>query len=232
MINAAGWVRVDEAEAEPHGCYLANRDGAIALADQCSALGIPTVNFSSDLVFDGAKSSPYLEEDAVAPLGVYGLSKGGAEARILALDGAHLVIRTAAFFSPEDPHNFAYQAVTRLLAGERFGASAEHVVSPTYVPHLCDAVLDLLIDGATGLWHLAGDTPMSWYDFARRLAECCELDGGLIERVSPEMLGWVAERPLYAALGTSRGRRMPRLDVAIEQFRHRLPQLQRSPIRL
>lgn len=225
VINAAGWVRVDDAEAEAQACARVNVQGAVDLARLCEERGIPTVSFSSDLVFDGAKQSPYLETDEVAPLGVYGASKALADRRLLELDGVHLVIRTAAFFSPDDPHNFAVKLVTHLLTGARFGASDRHIVSPTYVPHLCDAVLDLLIDGATGLWHLAGDRALSWHAFALEIASRCGLRLELIETAQGETLGWVSERPAYAALASKRGLALPGLDAAIDQFCGTLPAL-------
>ncbi|MDF7773645.1 family 1 glycosylhydrolase [Sphingomonas sp. AOB5] len=227
VINAAGWVRVDDAERDPQGCSAANLKGAVDLARHCDDREISTVSFSSDLVFDGAKQSPYLEGDPPAPLGVYGASKALADRLILELAGSHLVIRTAAFFSPLDAHNFAMQVATRLLAGERFAASDQHIVSPTFVPHLCDSVLDLLIDGASGLRHVAGGTALSWYDFAERIADRCGLPRGLLDRALAEDLGWVAERPRHAALATAHGTQMPSLDVALDQFRDHL--LRASP---
>jgi dTDP-4-dehydrorhamnose reductase len=221
-INAAGWVRVDDAEGDPQGCYKVNLEGAVEFARLSARRGIPTVSFSSDLVFDGSKRSPYMENDAVAPLGIYGASKALADSRILELEGSHLIVRTAAFFSPDDPHNFAMQLAARLLEGEGFAASDRHVVTPTYVPHLCDSVLDLLIDGAAGLWHVSSGGALSWYDFAERIVDRCGLRHGLLGRGSAEALGWIARRPLYAALGTSRGLEMPNLDAAIDQFRDRL----------
>lgn len=223
VINAAGWVRVDDAESDPQACGRVNLEGAVGLARLCEDRNIPTVSFSSDLVFDGAKGSPYLEDDMPRPLGIYGASKALADRRIMELEGSHLVVRTAAFFSPDDPHNFAVQLAARLLRGERFAASDRHVVSPTYVPHLCDSVLDLLIDGATGLWHVAGGTALTWYDFAERIVDRCGLRQGLLDRGTAQSLGWIAERPHYAALGTRHGLAMPGLDAAIDQFRDRLP---------
>ena len=228
VINAAGWVRVDAAEADAAGCFAANTRGAIDLARACAEADTPLVSFSSDLVFDGAADTPYLEDAAVAPLGVYGASKALADAHILGLDG-QLVIRTAAFFSADDPYNFAMQLVTALLAGERFAASDAHAVSPAYVPHLCDAVLDLLIDGATGLWHVTGDTALSWHAFALRIAERCGLQPGLIDTATPEALGWIAERPRFAGLGSGKGLVLPSLDVGIDRFRERLPLAAHSP---
>jgi dTDP-4-dehydrorhamnose reductase len=219
VINAAGWVRVDEAEDEPEACRRANASGAIELAAACAARGIATVSFSSDLVFDGRLERPYRESDVAAPLNVYGHSKGEAEQGIGALPGDHLVVRTAAFFSPYDEHNFAVQVATALLAGRQFTVLHEQVISPTYVPDLCNAVLDLAIDGQTGLWHLTNGTALTWAELAHRVAERCGLNGALIENDFSVGLAAGAARPAYAALISERGMILPDLDDALERFR-------------
>jgi dTDP-4-dehydrorhamnose reductase len=91
-----------------------------------------------------------VESDAPNPLNVYGRSKAEAERRTLAAGGKPLVVRTAAFFSPHDPHNFAAWVVRELSAGRPVRAAEDAVVSPTYVPDLVRAAFDLLIDGETG----------------------------------------------------------------------------------
>jgi dTDP-4-dehydrorhamnose reductase len=215
VVNAAGWVRVDEAEREAAACLAANADGAVRLARAARDAGLPFAGFSSDLVFDGRTDRPYVESDAPAPLNVYGASKARAEAEVLDLGGVPLMIRTAAFFSPYDPYNFAAALVRALIAGEPFEAAEDLVISPTYVPDLADAALDLLIDGETGLRHLANADAVSWAEFARRLSSALDLDGGLIRGRAHRAFGWPARRPAYAALGTERGQVMPDLDQAI-----------------
>ncbi|WP_411286374.1 family 1 glycosylhydrolase [Phenylobacterium sp.] len=218
VINAAGWVRVDEAEAEAHACMVANADGALRLAQACHARGLPFVGYSSDLVFDGRSDRPYRESDGSAPLSVYGASKARAEAEILALRGGVLMIRTAAFFSPFDPHNFAANVIRTLAAGHAIAAAEDVVISPTYVPDLVDATLDLLIDGETGLRHLANRGAVTWADFARMLAAELDLDPGLVRGAPVESFGWPAARPAYAALGTERGWVMPTLANGIARY--------------
>ena len=84
VINAAGWVRVDDAEGEREACFRANADGAALMAEACAEWGLGYAVFSSDLVFDGAKNDAYVEDDAPKPLNVYGASKAAAEERVLA----------------------------------------------------------------------------------------------------------------------------------------------------
>jgi dTDP-4-dehydrorhamnose reductase len=218
VVNATGWVRVDDAEAEADACHAINAQGALILARACADRGIPTVTFSSDLVFDGTAARPYVESDAASPLSVYGQSKRQAEIAIAELDGSHMVVRTAAFFSPYDVYNFAHHLARTLNDGERFVAAADAVISPTYVPQLCNAVLDLVIDGGDGLWHLTNGEATSWAEFARRLATACGFDGGLVEGVPAAGLGWAAPRPAYSAMASERAVLMPPLDEAIAHF--------------
>jgi dTDP-4-dehydrorhamnose reductase len=93
------------------------------------------------------------------------------------------VVRTAAFFSPHDPHNFAAWVVRELRAGRTGRAGEDAVVSPTYVPDLVRASFDLLIDGETGVRHLVNDGAVSWAEFATRVAEALDLDARLIQPV-------------------------------------------------
>ena len=215
VVNAAGWVRVDDAEENAAACLLANRDGPAVLATACARRTIPCVLFSTDLVFDGSRRTPYLEDDAPSPLNVYGRSKAEAEALADRYPATVLAIRTAAFFSPYDPHNFAMAVERALRDGQPFDAAGDSVVSPTFVPDLVRACLDLVIDGERGLWHLANDGEVSWLAFGRMIAQALGLDAHLIRAADAEQLGWRARRPAYAALGSRRGRLLPSLDDAI-----------------
>jgi len=219
VVNATGWVRVDDAETAETACQRVNASGAVALARACAARGIGSLTFSSDLVFDGSASKPYLESDQPRPLNAYGRSKAAMEAGCSSLDGA-LIVRTAAFFSAHDRHNFARAVTDTLVAGQRFAAADDQIVTPTFVPALVNAALDLLIDGAQGIWHLAGDTALTWADFASRIAHACGLDPHLIEPAPGASLGQQAPRPRYAALGSERGALTGSLDEFIGHFAH------------
>jgi dTDP-4-dehydrorhamnose reductase len=210
VVNAAGYVRVRDAEREPEACFRDNAIGAEMLAEACAALGIPLVTFSSDLVFDGRLGRAYTESDALNPGSVLGASKARAEQRVLAAHERALVIRTSAFFGPWDRSNFVWSVLNGLAQADPIEAGLD-IVSPTYVPDLVHAALDLLIDGGTGIWHLANGGEVSWRDLAVMAAERGGFDAGLI-----------AEAPdgpaRNTALATERGMMMPPLDGALDRF--------------
>lgn len=223
VVNAAGYVRVDDAEREPERCMRENAEGAGLLAGACAARDIAFVTFSSDLVFDGAKNSPYVEADDPAPLNVYGRSKAEAERRVSAAHPRSLVVRTSAFFGLWDEHNFVTVALRELAANRSFVAADDSIVSPTYVPDLVHATLDLLVDGECGVWHLANRGAVSWADFARQAARCAGLDETLVVAKPTEGLQLAAPRPPYSALGSARGSLLPRLEDALERYLRERP---------
>jgi dTDP-4-dehydrorhamnose reductase len=218
VVNAAGYVRVDEAEREPQICHQINTAGATRLAKACAERGIAMVKFSSDLVFDGNRVDPYTESHAVAPLNVYGQSKAIAEQQVLSVYPEALVIRTSAFFSPWDAYNFLTIALRTLSAGDPFVAASDAIVSPTYVPDLVNVTLDLLIDGESGVWHLANHGAIAWADLAREVATLAGVDHSQLEARPTKDLNWLAPRPAYSALASERGLLMPTLDQAIGRY--------------
>jgi dTDP-4-dehydrorhamnose reductase len=217
VVNTAGYVRVDEAEADPRQ-WRENADGPGILAAACARRGIRLLCFSSDLVFPGGSSAPYVERDAVAPLNAYGRAKAHAERAVLAHAPDALMVRTAAFFGPWDAANFVTQGLARLRRGDPWHAACDQVVSPTYVPDLAQSALDLLIDGEHGVWHLTNAKALSWADFARRACEHAGLDHGLVRDARGVDLGQTALRPSFCALGSERGVLLPSLDDALGRY--------------
>lgn len=218
VINAAGYVRVDDAENEPERCYRENTLGPAVLAAACREHGARLLTFSSDLVFDGTARTPYVESDGVAPLGVYGLSKARAEEDVSRALPHALIVRTSAFFGPWDQQDFLAAVLRRLAGGGRFAAASDIVVSPTYVPDLVDASLDLLVDGEAGIWHLANEGALSWAAFARRGAALAGLDPDLVDERTTGALGLAARRPPYSVLGSNRARLLPCIERSLERW--------------
>ncbi|CAN5909704.1 hypothetical protein BH24BAC1_BH24BAC1_13290 [soil metagenome] len=218
IVNTAGYVRVDEAEGDAERCYRDNTDGPAALAAACAEEGIRLLTFSSDLVFDGKKESPYLESDKPHPLNVYGSSKALAEQKVLALYPEALVVRTSAFFGPWDEHNFVFQVLKALKAHQPVAAADDLRITPTYVPDLVHASLDLLIDGEKGIWHLASEGSYTWAELAVLAASLAHADTRLIEAIPAANFGWSARRPAFSALSSERGSLLPSVEHALHLY--------------
>ncbi len=218
IINAAGYCRVDQAENDGDNCHRDNVMAPIHLAEVCADSDIKLMGFSTDLVFDGAQDSPYRESDRVSPLNAYGRSKVQAEAEMLARFNQSLVIRTSAFFGPWDEHNFLTLALRSIAKGKEFFAVNDLIVSPTYVPDLVDAALDLMIDGERGIWHLANDGAINWKDFGRMAAKASGMDYALIHGRRVADFGLAAHRPRYSALTSERAILLPDIEQAVYSY--------------
>jgi dTDP-4-dehydrorhamnose reductase len=229
VVNAAGYVRVDEAETDFARCYRENTIGPTVLAVACAPRCIPLLTFSSDLVFDGRKAAPYLEADQPAPLNVYGNSKRLAERDVLEQLPGALVVRTSAFFGPWDEYNFVYQALRAAGSGQPFEAADDVLISPTYVPDLVNTALDLLIDGEKGVWHLANGGACTWAELAR-LAICgAGLDASCVVPRPMASFGLPAARPAYGVLHSVHGNLLPGLDGGLQRYLAEAAELLRTP---
>lgn len=214
VINAAAWTDVDGAERAPAAALAANRDGAAALATACAEAGIPLLQVSTDHVFDGDGDRPWREQDAVSPLGVYGLSKAAGEAEIRARLGAHLILRTSWLFSASG-RNFVTAVLARARAGEALAVVADQVGGPTPAAALASTLLALArrhLGGEAlpwGSWHFAGQPFVSRHAFAQAILEGAQARGLLPATVPVRALRaaeWpgAALRPANACLDMGR----------------------------
>jgi dTDP-4-dehydrorhamnose reductase len=210
IINAAGYVRVNDAENEREKCFRDNSQGAATLARSCARHGIQLVTFSSDLVFDGRLGRAYVETDLPTPTGVYGESKASAERQVSHFNPQALIVRTSAFFGPWDRYSFIHSVLASLKEGRQFRVRQDATVSPTYVPDLVDRVLDLLIDGESGVWHLVNEGALSWGDLARSAARYAGLDNNLI------VVG--RDGKTSTALSSERGPSLPTFAKALGRY--------------
>ena len=218
VINTAGYVRVDDAERDERQ-WRENAIGPSVLAAECARRAIRLMTFSSDLVFDGEKDDPpYLESDRPNPLNAYGRSKLAGERAVMEQFDDALVVRTAAFFGPWDDYNFVTRGLAGVRRGEPWRAAHDQRVSPTYVPDLVHASLDLLIDGESGVWHVANRGATTWAELAAWAVDASGLDRQLVIPVPGASLGHTAMRPRNVPLASERGSVMPTLEHAIESY--------------
>jgi dTDP-4-dehydrorhamnose reductase len=220
VINTAAYNKVDEAETDRDAAFRLNADGPRYLAQAAAEHGIPMVHISTDYVFDGTKTSPYIEDDAPHPLSIYGRSKLDGEEAVRRASPRHLVVRTAWLFHDDGP-SFPRRVLERAAAGP-VRAADDQRGSPTYVPHLARALLALVQMGAHGTYHLAGRGEASWYDLAREVFRAAGLDARL-ERAPSDEFRRPAPRPAYSALATVREPRvlLPTWQDGVAEFLQR-----------
>ena len=218
IINAAGYVRVDDAESEIEKCFNDNTTGPELLATACKKHGVKFMTFSSDLVFDGSKKMAYLESDEPAPLNVYGRSKAEGEAKVITACESALVIRTSAFFGPWDQYNFVNHVVNSLLLSQFFPVMNDVHISPTYVPDLVHTSLDLLIDDEKGIIHISNDGEITWADMAFEIAKLGGYNKSLLKPRSLRLMHLKAPRPMYSVLKSEKGIILPTLENALSRY--------------
>jgi dTDP-4-dehydrorhamnose reductase len=201
VINAAAWTDVDGAERDPDGAFRANALGPENLARATAERDVPLLHVSSDYVFDGKGDRPLREDDPVAPLSVYGRSKLAGEAAVRAHQPRHYVVRTAWLYAASG-RNFPS---TMLAMADRpeLRVVDDQRGSPTWAPHLVEAIARLIGTEAWGTWHLAGRGGTTWYGFARALFAAAGVKTPLVPVPSAEFPR-PAPRPAHAVLGTMR----------------------------
>jgi len=217
IINTASYSRIDEAEIQKEICYQLNAEAPANLSAICNKHSIQFMTFSSDLVFDGEKQSPYLETDSVKPLNIFGKSKAEGERMVMNFSSS-LIIRTSAFFGPWDKYNFAFYIINSLKENLTCKVVKDVTVSPAYIPDVVNKSLDLLIDEEKGIWHLSNTGKITWFDFARELADRGGFKEDRIISCHQHEKQWKATRPGYSALQSNKGIKLPTLENAVERF--------------
>jgi dTDP-4-dehydrorhamnose reductase len=204
IINAAAYTAVDKAEVEPDLAFAINAGGVANLVSAANAVGAFFIHISTDYVFDGSSKRPYVENDLVNPLGVYGKSKLAGEDEA---ERAHryVIVRTAWVFS-EYGGNFLKPMVKLGRERDRLSIVNDQIGTPTYAGDLASALVKLAVcQPDNGMYHYSGGEPCSWFDFARAIFDACSdiADGYLVPEITPIPtfeFPTPAKRPAYSVL--------------------------------
>jgi dTDP-4-dehydrorhamnose reductase len=197
VVNAAAFTQVDQAEANQDAAYRGNALGPRNLARATQEADIPLVHFSTDYVFDGRQSRPYHEFDRPNPLSVYGQSKLAGEEEVQKNNPRSFIIRTAWLYHIVGK-NFP-QTILRLANQQQVRVVNDQFGSPTYAPHLAQAVSRLIETEAYGTYHLAGSGGTNWYDFTKALYQARGIRTAVVPIATSEY-PLPAPRPAYAVL--------------------------------
>ena len=206
VINAAAYTAVDKAETEAKLAFAVNRDGAAHLAEAAKLSGTRLIHISTDFVFDGKKSSPYLPEDTPNPLGIYGESKlAGEQVVAKILEGNALIVRTAWVYSKYG-NNFVKTMLKLFAEREEVRVIADQVGTPTHAGGLAKALWRFSdLSQMRGIYHWTDAGVASWYDFAQAILEFARLQKQEIRttRLVPITTAdypLPAQRPAYSVL--------------------------------
>ena len=211
VVNLAAWTAVDKAETAVADAIAANALGPAILAEETARTGIPLVHVSTDYVFDGRKTAPYVEDDPVAPLGVYGLSKLLGESAVRTVNPVHLVVRTAWVFGR---HGANFVKTMLRLGAERPVVKVvdDQVGTPTAAADLAAALLAMATRLATdqsvaGTYHFANSGETSWCGFAREVFRLSGASGAKVPELVPITTAEYptpARRPANSRLSTAK----------------------------
>jgi dTDP-4-dehydrorhamnose reductase len=211
VVNAAAYTGVDKAESEPAEAARVNTTGPAVLAEACARAGLPLVHVSTDYVFDGTKTGPYVESDPVAPLGVYGRTKADGEAAVRAWLDRHLILRTSWVFGL---HGRNILKTVLKLAQERdeLRFVADQRGCPTSTADIAEAILTVAPrlaadEDVFGTYHFAGTGATTWYGFVSHVVATQAEFTGRHPRVAPITTAEYptpARRPANSELDSSR----------------------------
>ncbi len=222
LLNAAAYNLVDQAESDPQAAYRGNALGPRNLALAAAEIGVAVLHVSSDYVFDGESSRPYHEFDRTNPLSLYGRSKLAGERAVRDLNRRHYLVRTAWLYAAGGK-NFAHAILEAARNNDQVRVVNDQHGSPTFVPHLAQAIARLIETGAFGTYHLAGGGGTSWFGLTRRLYDALGVKTPLTP-VATAAFPRPARRPAYSVLATLQDPeiRLPAWEEGVAEFAREL----------
>lgn len=232
VVNAAAYTAVDKAETEKELCHQINADLPSVLAEEAKKLGALLVHYSTDYVFDGTKTCPYLEDDPTNPLGAYGASKLAGELAVRASGVNHLMFRLCWVYGARG-QNFLLTMQRLAREREKLRVVRDQIGCPTWSRMIAEATTQAVLQVAhskdhsaySGTYHLAASGSTNWHGFASRIVElmpdtdrkCRE-----VEAITTAEYPTPAKRPAYSVLGCAKlekifGLRLPNWEHSLRQ---------------
>jgi len=236
VINAAAFTAVDKAESAPDQATLINAVAPGVMAEETKRLGGLLVHYSTDYVFDGTKATPYEEQDAPNPLGVYGRSKLAGDQAIQAVGVSHLIFRLCWVYGARG-QNFLLTMMRLARERERLRVVQDQFGAPTWSRSIADAtalalqqtVLARDLGAFSGLYHLAASGQTSWHGFAQRIVELMPAEGRrclAVDAITTAEYPTPAKRPAYSVMSCAKlervfGLRLPDWEASLGQVLER-----------
>ena len=198
VINSAAYTNVDGCEENQETAYSINGDGVRNLAIGCSKIDCPLVHISTDYVFNGENTRPWVEDDEIGPISVYGKSKLKGEEAILEILDKFFIIRTAWLYGINGS-NFPKTMLELAKNHSEITVVYDEVGTPTYTPDLAKAISQLIETDYYGIYHITNSGSCSWCEFARYIFEIAGKDVKVIPVTASEFAR-PAPRPHYSVL--------------------------------
>lgn len=222
VVNAAAYTNVDSCETAREACFAVNAEAVKNIAQACLVEDIPVIHFSTDYVFDGTGSRPYLEEDAGNPINVYGASKLAGENYLREITDNYILIRTAWLYGAKG-NSFVRAILERARTTGKLSVVDDQIGSPTCTRDLAAATELLLDKNVRGIFHVTNRGHCSWHDFARRILKEARLDTVELLPMKTKDLQRAAKRPAYSVLSsqkfvTATGKMMQPWQLAFSDY--------------
>ena len=227
VINAAAYNGVDHAENDLLASMQTNAFAVRSIARSCQESGATLLHYSTDYVFDGQSDSPYTEDDLPGPQSAYGVSKLAGEMFARSYCASHYVLRVAGVYATPGRYtnhgNFPEFVLRKCAQGAPLRIVNDQFATPTYGTELAVRTLDILERGVPfGLYHLAGGHPISWFDFACKIAAAGGAQGEIVAS-DRQQYNPIAQRPVYSALSNARIESrgiapMPSIDECLQAY--------------
>lgn len=200
LVNCAAYTAVDKAESEPEKAFLVNAEGVKLLANACKEYNATLIHISTDFVFDGKQSTPYIETDLPNPINVYGASKLKGEQYVKEILEKYFIIRTSWVYS-EHGNNFVKTMLRLANEKDKISVVDDQIGSPTYACDLAKCIIHIIgvKSQEYGLYHFSNLGEISWYDFAKAILE--ETNSKMTpDPIKTQEYATLATRPTYSVL--------------------------------
>jgi len=222
VVNCAAYTNVDGCETDRDKCFAVNAEGVKNIALACRGRGTRVVHMSTDYVFDGKKETPYVEDDACAPLNVYGKSKLAGEEHLKELCEDFLLIRSAWLYG-RNGKNFVKTIVEKARSENYLEVVDDQVGAPTFTWDLAGAIQFLIEGRFKGTFHVTNRGNCSWYVFALRILKIAGITGVTVRPIKSDKLARPAHRPHYSVLNCRKftqvtGKTMRYWQVAVDDY--------------
>jgi len=198
LVHPAGAPDIDFCELHPQRCWQTNVEATRNLCDAAAKFDFGLAFISTDAVFDGKKSTPYVESDPVNPPTVYGRSKVAAEELVKRLP-RHWIFRVSVLFGPGKT-NFVERGIRKLQQGEQYEVASDQIGSATFTIDAAETILQACQSAPAGLYHLSNSGGCSRYELACEAARLAGLDASKIKGLPMSSMRRPAERLKYSVM--------------------------------